>query len=320
MRASFQYRYPIFNVHDVDFLAQERMDARRSLGLLPVKHTKGTIYVDDDLELDFNKTSTTAEKMKSIMLFELDRMNVKTDLKPGPVKKTTKYLGWTMSLEERGIRLPGDKKRRILDKLDNLRTGRKNIKTNAMKKVPYLFNSAEISSVAGSLVHFCVTHNTLVPFLTPFYRLLDPFKYRPKAFLRLNILDNKSLMHSVKIMREAVHVNKWIPFHQVAKSYGTVRDTFVTYADAAGESSIFNPEAFGMGGLCYDLNFAWQCPRRIFVPFLRSAIDTQTIKDSIASEELLAQQLNKFLLGKFRPKEMKRNCLWCVGDNAPVQV
>lgn len=51
-----------------------------------------------------------------------------------------------------------------------------------------------------------------------------------------------------------------------------------------------------MGGICFDLGFAWQCSRRVFVPFLNSAKDSQKDKLHINAEELLALQLGKFLL------------------------
>ena len=64
-----------------------------------------------------------------------------------------------------------------------------------------------------------------------------------------------------------------------------------------------------MGGLTPELEFAWQMKRELYLPFLRSANDTQSDPESIMSEELLAQIVHQFLLTVFRPHDLPNAAL-----------
>ena len=58
--------------------------------------------------------------------------------------------------------------------------------------------------------------------------------------------------------------------------------------------------------------------RELYLPFLRSANDTQSDPESIMSEELLAQIVHQFLLTVFRPHDLPNAALWMYGDNQGV--
>ena len=272
-----------------------------------VDFTKGCVYVDDQLETDFEEHTEVIKLMKLAVLKVFDELNVKTDLQEGPPKKKTKYLGWLMCATELGIRLPGDKRSKMTRAIANALSGAYNIKTNEPKKTPFLFSDREWSSLMGLLQYFVDSRPTLKPFLTPLFRASDRFGpatsnhdgyagKRPPVFRKIPILKGTNLQKCLVSFMEIIAMNCLIPFQNAfRRPCLPCTHTFNLYCDAAGEKSPFNRHAFGMGGICYDFGFAWQCPRKVFVPFLNSAKDTQKDKIHINAEELLAQQVGKYM-------------------------
>ena len=87
--------------------------------------------------------------------------------------------------------------------------------------------------------------------LTPFYRLLDSFnldtRISYRRFRKLNVRGNKNLMTSVNAFLSALRKN----------ASGKARTAIHTWADAAGpRDRVWNPETYGCGGICEDLEFA----------------------------------------------------------------
>ena len=162
--------------------------------------------------------------MKSAIRCVFKAINIKTDLSDLPPEKATRYTGWLVDLNEKAMKLPMDKRKKILDKLTNFVNGDVNIITKKPKKTKYLFSVREISSLSGLLVHFCILQRSLIPALTPFYRLLDNWDFAGKnpwsVVKRLNLVKNKWLGFAVNKIFDAVYKNEWIPFTQVACSYG----------------------------------------------------------------------------------------------------
>lgn len=80
-----------------------------------------------------------------------------------------------ISLRRGAIKLPEEKRRNIKEKITRFLNGRFHILKGGPKRTPFLYTPKEISSVAGSVVHFCVAHTDLLHKVTPIYRLLDHF-------------------------------------------------------------------------------------------------------------------------------------------------
>ena len=282
--------------------------------LHPVTHTKQTVYMDDNLEADGETGPEMIMKMKEKSIEVLTYLRIPSNLKDGPAKKQTRYLGWLICLEKKAVKLHADKRRNILDKLTNFKEGKVNLLTKLPKKTRWLYSPREITSLTGSLVHFGCLHSHLKPTLIPFYRLLDRYDLSSlncwRSFRSINIEKNKWLSKSLEIMIVAVTHNKWVPFAEAAASFNKSLQTLSCYADAAGPPSDYNIHSYGMGGICYELDFAWQCKRSIYLPFLTNVHDTQTIDDSIMSDELLAQQFQKWLIATTFPSAT-RTCFWC---------
>ena len=216
--------------------------------------------------------------------------------------------------------MPADKQISILHKLQNFRNGDKNVITGRPKKTKFLYSAREIASLIGSLVHFTSIHHELKPYIVPFFRLFDNYqlttRHSYRIFKRLNITRNKWLQKSLDVLTQAVQTNAMVPFAKAARHFGKPLRTVLAYADAAGEPEPGSVEpSYGMGGYIPMLNFAWQCKRDIYLSFLLNAGDTQTKKDSINSEELLAQQLQKWLMSEFLPSHISRLAVWCFCDN-----
>ena len=241
------------------------------IGKNAVKYTKGCVYIDDQLEADFKLEPDIINLMKKTTLCVLKELNIKTDLAEGPPKKKTKYLGWVMCAEELGIRLPGDKRAKILRILVNALNGDKNLRTNLPKKQSFLFSDREWSTLIGLLQFFVHSKPVLKPYLTPIFRAADTFatdnsgqyaltkhgKKNPPIFRRIPILEGSDLQKTMVFLMEIIAMNCLIPF-QCAFKRPAFTSTYVfnMYTDAAGELSIFNRNAFGMGGICYELDFA----------------------------------------------------------------
>lgn len=221
------------------------------------------------------------------------------------------------------MKLPADKRKKILERIDRFIEGKYNVVSGKLKKTLGLYNTSEVSSLTGSVTHYGSARLELKPYMTPFYRLFDLFpkerRHDKTCFRNLKIYKDKYLLNSLLKIRTAVDENKWIPFSQVARGSGVIKSTFLAYTDAAGEKvHFFNENTFGMGGLCLELDLVWQCPRRLYVDWLLSAGDTQRVKDSIMTEELLAAQFQKWLICKFHGKRVARSAIICTGDNDPV--
>lgn len=155
---------------------------------------------------------------------------MKTDLTWGPPKFSTRYLGWLIDLRKKALKLPADKRKKILDRIDRFIKGRFNVVSGLPKKTAFLFNTSEISSLTGSLCSYATVRNDLVPYMTPFYRLFGAFpkdrRHDKFCFRRLNLNSNTYLLNSLKKIRQAVDENDWIPFTQAARASGTVLGTY----------------------------------------------------------------------------------------------
>ena len=72
----------------------DRISLPAHLNALPtVKHTKGTAFMDDDLESDAQKHPLTACLMKSAVTEILKEINLKTDIRDDLPLKETRYVG-----------------------------------------------------------------------------------------------------------------------------------------------------------------------------------------------------------------------------------
>ena len=284
-----------------------------------VTHTKTCVFLDDNLAVDHQKTSEIIDKMKRIFFYEFKMMNLKTDLRPGFAKFSTRYVGWFMNLKEQALKLPADKQKTIIKKIERFVEGKLNVRTAKPKRTPFLYSGREIASLGGSLVHFAGIHHDVKPRLTPVYRLLDNFSGKTTSFKRLNITSNFWLLNSLKYIKHAVEQNNYVPFSHVAQVYGRPLATFPVYSDGAGKPSEFNLESYGIGGVCYEQRVAWQCPRNVYTPFLNQYADSRPDLEHISIEELLAQQLSKFIIMRIVGKFSSRICYECCGDNEPAQ-
>ena len=72
-----------------------------AVALQPVTHTKQMVYVDDNLCADQGPCQAMINSMKAKVIEILDNLRVTSDLKEGPGKKQTKYLGWLLCLERK---------------------------------------------------------------------------------------------------------------------------------------------------------------------------------------------------------------------------
>ena len=280
--------------------------------------TKTSVYIDDNLAVDHARDTSVIKQMKTVFLTEFKKMRYPTDLRPGPPKNATRHLGWFMNMELQALKLPADKQKTILDKIDRFVAGDLHVKKGTPKKTRFLYNAKEIASLAGSLVHWATIHPELKPNLTPVYRLMNYFP-EINSFRRLKIHDNMWLLNSLKTIKLSVQLNEYVPFHTVAQAYGTPQATIRCYSDGAGKASPFNHQVYGIGGICTDQRLAWQCKRSIFEPFLKRFPDSRPTIDHISVEELLAQQLMKFTLHKVVGNFTRRICYECIGDNEATQ-
>ena len=118
----------------------------------------------------------------------------------------------------------------------------------------------------GLLQFFINSKPILKPYLTPLFRTADVFGpgydtscagKQPPIFRRIPILEGSDLQKTLIFFMEIIAMNCLNPFQNAfRRPCGPCTRAFNLYCDAAGEFSIFNKEVFGMGGLCYDLNFA----------------------------------------------------------------
>lgn len=287
-------------------LSVAELNLEPTFKLDPIPWIKHCVYMDDDLESDSHSPKDVIDIMAFITHKVFQILNVKSTLKEGDTKKMVRYLGWLICLERKAIKLPMDKRKTLLDRLNLFKNGKVNLLTNKSKKTPFLYNAREIGCVAGSMNHFIGIHPQLKPLLTPIYRLCDPYKLDTRAkynqFRSLKIQQNKWLMRSLNTLQEAIYRNEWVPFAVAANCFGKTKTAIHTYADAAGEPDYFNPAPFGCGGISEDLGFAWQCRRGLYLTFLKNVNDTQTNELSINTEELMAQLLNMFLIFKYHPQ------------------
>ena len=281
-------------------------------------NTKTSVYIDDNLTVDHAREDTIIKQMKTIFIKEFKKMRFPTDLRPGPPKSATRHLGWFMNTQLQALKLPADKQKTILQKIDRFVAGNRHVKKGTKKKTKFLYNAKEIASLAGSLVHWATIHPEVKPCLSPIYRLMNYFP-EMNSFRRLNISNNIWLLNSLKTLQQSIQLNEYVPFHTVAQAYGRPRATIRCYSDGAGKTSPDNPQVFGIGGLCFDQKVAWQCRRSVFEPFLRKFPDSRPTIDHINLEELLAQQLMKFILHKIVGTFTRRICYECIGDNEAAQ-
>ena len=157
----------------------------------------------------------------------------------------------------------------------------------------------------GLVQHFVNAKPCLKPYITPIIRASDRFpldtmcvgKHTP-VFRKILIREGQSLHKCLIFIMEIATMNCFIPFQRAFRicEPRSCNQVYNFYCDAAGAPSEHNHHSFGMGRICYDLGFAWQCPRKNYVHFLIGAKDTQPDKLHINVEELLAQQLGKYLL------------------------
>ena len=284
---------------------------------------KGTIYMDDDIETDFGPEILLISAAKDIVIEVCNDIGIKTDLKPGPPKQEVTYLGWLFSLKLKAIKLPAQKQSKIITRLNRFLSGKVDVKTGDEKSVPFLYSPREIAALTGSLLVFINIHHDLKHRMTPFYRLLDLFDFKStKAWdkcKRLNINSNYWLKQSLSTLLQAVKQNAWVPFATAARHVSPLRYSMNVYSDAAGEASRWNKCSYGMGGICWEARLAWQMKRSLYLPYLRNSADSNKNPDSISSEELLAQQMSKWLIARLRPDTLKRAAVYCWGDNYGVQ-
>ena len=59
--------------------------------------------------------------------------------------------------------------------------------------------------------------------------------------------------------------------------------------------------------------------RYIYLPFLKNSRDSNANPDFISSDELLAQQMSKWLIARLYPESLRRTAVYCWGDNYGVQ-
>ena len=74
-----------------------------------------------------------------------------------------------LDLEKHALKLPADKRKKILDKIVNFRNGNIHIIKKTPKKTPFLYTAQEVSSLAGSCVHFTAIQKRFISSITPFY-------------------------------------------------------------------------------------------------------------------------------------------------------
>ena len=323
MRNGFKYRWKSTFTPTLEQLRRAGYFENSSAGTVRIWDDKGTIYMDDDLEADFGPDILRIEEAKRIVIEVCKDINIKTDLTPGPPKQEVKYLGWLFSLILKAIKLPADKQSKILTRINRFLAGNVDVRTGVEKKIPYLYSAREIAALTGSILVFIAIHQHFKHRMTAFYRLLDQFNVASvggwEKQKRLKITSNYWLQQSLLTLRKAVMENAWVPFKQAAQFISPLKCAMNVYSDAAGEKTKYNEHSYGMGGVCYEAPLAWQMARKIYVPFLNSARDTQTNPESISSEELLAQQFSKWLLAEMVPEKLKKCALYCWGDNDGVQ-
>ena len=102
----------------------------------------------------------------------------------------------------------------------------------------------------------------------------------------------------------------------MTKIFGSPRRTYWCFADAAGDDHIRDIHNYGIGGIAIDLRLAWQCPKSVYIPFLRKWTDKKLVP--IFEQELLAQQMFKFLLMSLLGKHANRNGFEMFGDSQSV--
>ena len=116
-------------------------------------NTKTSVYIDDNLAVDHAREDTIIKHMKTIFIKEFKKMRFPTDLRPGPPKSATRHLCWFMNTQLQALKLPADKQKTILQKIDRFVAGNRHVKKGTKKKTKFLYNAKEIASLAGSLVH-----------------------------------------------------------------------------------------------------------------------------------------------------------------------
>ena len=132
------------------------------------------VYIDDDIESE-SISLLVIHLMKHVMHFVLKQIRIPTDLDRAKITVATRYLGWLICLQRKAVKLPLDKRLRILNRIETFTNGTLNVITGQKKKTKFLYSGREIAAVSGSLLHFSEIHFELKPFLTPFYRLLDGY-------------------------------------------------------------------------------------------------------------------------------------------------
>ena len=91
--------------------------------------------MDDDLECE-KISAIIIHLMKAIMHFSFTEMNLLTDLDIGITSPAFKYLGWILSLKHQALKLPEDKKVKMLTRLDRFSDGTHHVLSNSLKKQP----------------------------------------------------------------------------------------------------------------------------------------------------------------------------------------
>ena len=117
-----------------------------------------------------------------------------------------------LDLERHALKLPADKRKKILDKILHFKEGKIHVIKKTPKKTPFLYTAQEVSSLAGSCVHFTALQKRLIPSITPIYRLLHNWDLGGgknwKQFKRLYVQNNIWLLRSLNTLEDAVTKNE----------------------------------------------------------------------------------------------------------------
>lgn len=81
------------NDHDMDDNNCMNVDVPKNevTPLPPVLHTKDTVFIDDDIETEYEKSICL--RMSAVIQKRFKEMRIKTDLKPNTVVQEGRYLG-----------------------------------------------------------------------------------------------------------------------------------------------------------------------------------------------------------------------------------
>lgn len=270
----------------------------------------------DDLKF-VGSTFLVCERMRLKFKDIARRFDINLDFSPTNDTSVQEaiYCGWVHNLILQATRFPLPKRARLLRMLRAFLSGVPWFPLRGPRSKG-LFKKREIAQVHGLLNHFSLGASQVYIKLSPLIRLMDGCD--DDDFIQVSFVESPWLFRSMKEVLPIVEENAWIPFDTILKRVKSFNHYLQCFCDAAGVKDLDGTVNYGFGGISHTHNFAFQLPHAIYLPFLRSLVDSNPSPDHIMNAEHLVQVFGLWLMTEKLHLVEPHTILEMVTDNKAV--